>query len=284
MYTMPTLRLLSEISMQAVNKEVRLAGKIVATLVRDKLHYPGRLIAESLTMAVRCGVLLILYWYVFNLRGGEINNTTFAPVAWSMFFYFAFSALRLRDISRVIMQDVQSGSIEQLFSKPISYILYRCWWQIGDGLYPFTVATAFGSIILLLLVGLPESMAIGLFLPTLLLALLGATALSLILYMIVGLFAFWIEEVTPLHWIVDKAIMILGGSYLPIALFPEFMYKIAIYSPFGASKFVTHTVTTSWQSNWYILVSIQVFWIVLLGICLYWMFRRARLKVSVNGG
>ena len=87
-----------------------------------------------------------------------------------------------------------------------------------------------------------------------------------------------------MFWIVDKAVMILGGSYLPVALFPAFMFKIALWSPFGASQFVTHTVYETWQTNWYQLVGIQLFWIVLLGLIVYFMFERAKQKISVNGG
>ena len=87
-----------------------------------------------------------------------------------------------------------------------------------------------------------------------------------------------------MFWFVDKAVMILGCSYLPVALFPAFMFKIALWSPFGASQFVTHTVSESWQTNWYQLVGIQLFWIVLLGLIVYFMFERAKQKVSVNGG
>ena len=89
-------------------KAIRLGNKIVQTLVRDRIYYPDRLIVDTFGIIARCGVLLVLYWYVFRLNGGAINNTTFVVAAWSMFFYFAFSVFRLRDISRAIMQDVQS--------------------------------------------------------------------------------------------------------------------------------------------------------------------------------
>src|SRR3989338_11501104 len=118
-------------------KELRLASKIVTTLVKDRLHYPDRLIVDTLTTIGRCGILLLLYWYVFNLRGGTIQNTTFIFAAWSMFFYFMFSVMRLRDIGRTIMQDVQSGAVEVLLNKPIFYISYRAWWQVGSGIYSF---------------------------------------------------------------------------------------------------------------------------------------------------
>ena len=253
-------------------------------MIKDRIHYPGRLITDTVALIARCGILLILYWYVFNLNDGVVNGVTFGIVAWSMFLYFAFSTFRLRDISRSIMRDVQSGNIEVFFNRPISYLSYKTWWQIGSGLYSFLLVAIVGSVGLFLIIGIPQTMTIGLFLPTLFLVFLGASILTLLVYALVGVLAFWIEDVNPVFWIVDKAVMILGGSYLPIALFPSLMYKIALYSPFGASQFITHTVNESWKSNWYILIIIQLFWIIVTSIFLYFLYSKAKKKLSVNGG
>lgn len=265
-------------------KAIRLGNKIVRTLVRDRIYYPDRLIVDTFGIIARCGVLLVLYWYVFSLNDGVINNTTYIVAAWSMFFYFAFSVFRLRDISRAIMQDVQSGNVEILFSKPVSYLSYRMWWQVGAGLYPFLVISLVGAITLALIVGLPATMSVGIFIPTVVLVVFLGTLLSLFLYAAVGLLAFWIEDINPVFWIVDKAVMILGGSYLPVALFPDFMYKIALWSPFGASQFITHTVYEIWATEWVMKVGIQVFWILAAAIIVFILFAKAREKVSVNGG
>jgi ABC-2 type transport system permease protein len=265
-------------------KELRLAKKIIKTLLKDRIQYPGRLFADTLTTTARCTVLLLLYYYVFNLKGGSINNTTFIVAAWSIFFYFAFMNLGLRNIARLIMADVQSGNIEVLLNKPISYLLYRSWWQIGSGLYSFLVVTFLGSVALALIIGVPSTMTIALFLPTIFLTFLMASVLSLLIYIIVGLLSFWIIDINPIFWIIDKMVMILGGSYLPVALFPKFLYQISIYSPFGASQFMTHTVYESWQTDWFTLIAIQIFWIIILGVGTYFLFNRVKKKVSVNGG
>ena len=158
------------------------------------------------------------------------------------------------------------------------------WWQVGSGLYSFVVVTIVTSIALILILGIPSTMTFGIFLPSLVLTFICASVLTLFLYSIVGLLSFWVEDINPVFWIVDKAVMILGGSYLPIALFPPFLYKISLFSPFGASQFVTHTVYRSWQTNWYQFVGIQLFWIILTGLVVYFMFRKAKQKLSVNGG
>ncbi len=265
-------------------KAIRLGNKIVRTLVRDRIYYPSRLIADTCSTIARCGVLLVLYWYVFRLNNGIINNTTYIVAAWSMFFYFTFLVFRLRDISRLIMQDVQSGNVEILFSKPISYLSYRMWWQIGAGLYPFAIISIIGAIALAFTIGIPATMSLAIFIPTLILVVLLSALLSLFLYSFVGLLAFWIEDINPIFWIVDKAVMILGGSYLPIALFPSFMYKIALWSPFGASQFITHTVYETWATDWIMKVGIQIFWILAAAIIILILFAKARERVSVNGG
>jgi ABC-2 type transport system permease protein len=265
-------------------KEIRFANKVIRILVKDRMHYPGRLFVDTVSIIARCGILLILYYYVFKLNDGLVNGATYNIVAWSMFFYFAFSTLRLRDISRSIMRDVQSGNIEVFLNKPVSYLSYKTWWQIGSGIYSFLLVAILGSIGLFFIIGIPQTMTISIFLPTLFLVFLGASVLTLLVYALVGVLAFWIEDINPVFWIVDKAVMILGGSYLPIALFPTFLYKIALYSPFGASQFITHTVNESWKSDWLLLIGIQLFWVIVSGITLYFLYSKAKNKLSVNGG
>lgn len=264
--------------------ELRLARKTISILLKDWVHYPNRLVMDIFLMFSRYGILMILYWYVFNLRGGSIANTTFAPVAWSVFFYFAFMTFRPRNIAREIMTDVQSGKVELFFSKPVSYIWHKIWWQIGMGSYPFAVMAVAGSLVLFAIVGIPSSMTAPIFVPTLILAFVGGSALSLLLYSIVGLTAFWIEDAKPVFWMIDKSIMILGGSYLPVAMFPPLMYKIAIYSPLGASQLVTHTVLDSWKNEWPILIAIQMAWVIVMFFAVWFIFSKARKNVSINGG
>ncbi|OGE83870.1 MAG: hypothetical protein A2846_05075 [Candidatus Doudnabacteria bacterium RIFCSPHIGHO2_01_FULL_49_9] len=248
------------------------------------MQYPGRLLVDAFAMIARCGILLLLYSRVFQLNGGTIGGITFNVAAWSMFFYFSFSVFRLRDISKAIMQDVRSGNVETLFNKPISYLLYRVWWQIGMGLFSFVAITIVGVVVLVLIVGLPTTMTTTIFILTIIPVFLGATMLSLAIYSIIGLLAFWIEEITPIFWIVDKAVMMLGGSFLPFALFPDFMKKLTVYSPFGASQFMTHAVYDSWAEQWVFMLGAQAVWTIALSLLAWTMFMKARQKVSVNGG
>lgn len=265
-------------------KNIRLGIKILKTLTKDRIQYPGRLVVDTVGMFARCGILLLLYHYVFALNNNNIHGINFLQAAWSIFFYFSFSSLRLRDLSRLIMQDIQRGDVEVLFSKPISYVLYRFWWQLGLGLYSFIVLAISFTILLYGIIGVPETMKMNIFFPTLMMTLVFSTILSLLVYAFIGLFAFWIEDIMPIFWVIDKSIMMLGGSYLPVALFPDTLYWFAKYSPFGATNFVTHTTSKLWESQWVTFALLQVGWILAFSGIVFIQFSQARKKVSVNGG
>lgn len=265
-------------------KELRLARKIIRTLVKDEMYYPGRLIFGIVPLIARCGVLLVLYAYVFRLNGGSISGVDFVTAAWSMLFYFITAILGVRALSKAIEQDVQSGDVEVLFSKPVSYVLYRVWWQIGKRLFSFVTLSTLAMLTLGFVVGVPATMHSWFFVATALVTLVTSFVLEILVYTLLGLAAFWMEDVRPLFWVVDKTVMVLGGSYLPVALFPAILYKVAIYSPFGLSLLITHTVYDSWRTEWVHLLTLQALWIVGLSIAVMLVFARARKNVFVNGG
>ncbi len=265
-------------------RALRLGAKIVSTLFRDQVYYPSRLFAETLIAVARCGILLLLYSYVFKLNGGSVANLSFKVAAWSIFIYFAILPLRLREVGRMIMRDVQTGVVEILFARPISYLAFRFWWQVGTGLYAALIICIFGAVLMAIFVGFPESMRNALFIPSLILTFFLGCILTLLLYSIVGILSFWIEDVNPLYWIVDKAVMILGGAYLPIGMFPPFMQLLARYSPFGATYFASQTVYDDWSQRCLLTVMIQLFWVVTCGSTLMFLYGRARARLSVNGG
>lgn len=262
----------------------RVATTIIGLLLKESLRYPERLVLEAMILSTRFGVLMLLYANVFALLGGTIAGLSFPDAAWSMFFYFSLMTLGLRGIARMISEDVRSGQVETMLTKPIHYLLLRVWWQIGLSVYPFLVMTTVGSLLLAVTVGLPTVFWTPYFLPTLLLAYIFGIALTLPLYIMVGLTSFWIEDADPVFWIVDKAIMMLGGSYIPVALFPPVLYAIAIYSPFGASQFLTHTVYPTWETSWPMMLGIQAAWIGLATLLCALQFSRAKSRVFVNGG
>ncbi|AHF94579.1 hypothetical protein OPIT5_21280 [Opitutaceae bacterium TAV5] len=241
-------------------------------------------LAEAFVLVFRCGLLLFVYAYTYQAKGGNIAGQQYEVIAWSMFIYFMFSSMKLRRITPVLIQDIQSGNIEMLINRPIPYIRYRMLYQIATGFVPVICVVPAAIVLMGLSVGLPPIMYSSIFWWTLPVVLMGCITLSLLVYSILGLIAFWIEEPTPLFWIADKSVMILGGSFLPVAFFPPLMKILAIYSPFGACLLLTHMTSDTWTGEALKLIGIQWAWITLLFTVLLWLNQKAHKKLSVNGG
>ena len=181
------------------------------------------------------------------------------------------------------MNEVKSGNVEVFMNKPINYLLFSFYKVIGQGLYSFIFISILGSLIMGFTVGIPN-LDLSIFIPTFIITFLLGQILALIIYGIIGVLAFFIQDNRPIHWIVDKFVMILGGSYLPVSMFPNFMKVIAYISPFGAINFATSTVYTSWNNEFIIRIILQIVWIIILGILLAFIFNKAKKKINVNGG
>lgn len=243
-----------------------------------------RLIADISSMAARFGLLVWLYYYFFKYNGGVVMGETLQTISWSMFFYFSFMFLNFRYLSRSIQREINTGQIEILLSKPVNYFVYKFSENIGNKLFPFTINLVLTFSIMVIIFKIPETMSSLFFVLTFFVTFIFCIVLSFLIYTIIGVLAFWLEDISPVQWVLDKFVMILGGSYLPVAFFPPLMKKLAIWSPFGASQFITHTVYSSWQVDFLKLILIQIFWAVVLYLLLRIMFVRAMKKVSVNGG
>lgn len=263
-------------------KTKRLSFTVINIFMKNQMQNKSFIILDSINMFIRCFVVFLLYKYVFELSEGSINGTEYQTVVWSMFIYFCIMTFNFRKIVNLMQGDITSGNVEMFMNKPINY-LFLCFYKIiGKGLFSFLVISGIGSILMCIFVGLPSTSLY--FIPLLFITLILGLVLALIMYSIIGLLAFFMQDVRPIYWITDKMIMILGGSYLPIALFPNFMKVIAYISPFGAINFASSTVYDYSLINYGSLIGIQIIWILAFTAILNILFSKAKENAMVNGG
>lgn len=250
----------------------------------DRSENSFRLLVDILSMLIRFGLLICLYYYFFEWNGGNVLGQDLKTVSWSFFFYFIFIMLNFRHVSRTMSREVNTGRVEMFLNKPYNYLLYKFSENLGNKFFPFLFnLLAMGSFMYLLFGFLPI-MKSWLFVLTFPVTFILCVFLSYLIFAIIGILSFFIEDIMPIQWIIDKFIMVLGGSFLPVAFFPSYMKTLAIWTPFGASQFITHTVYDSWKTDWVKLVSIQLFWVLVLFCVMHLLYSLAIKKTSINGG
>ena len=264
-------------------RKIRFSFTVIKIFMKNQMQNKSYLLLDFFNMFSRCVLVFLLYGYVFKINGGNINGSDYETTLWSMFIYFCIMTLGTRRIDSLIQQDVKSGNVEMFLNKPVNYVTLTFYKILGKGIYSFVVISLVGSIVMVLLVGLPN-MNLLIFIPTFILTFVLGTFLGLIIYSIIGLLSFFMQDSRPIHWVVDKLVMVLGGSYLPIAFFPPFMKFFAFISPFGAINFTSSTVYSSWNNEFPIRLGIQIIWIVVFAILLKFTYNKAREKSMINGG
>jgi ABC-2 type transport system permease protein len=114
---------------------------------------------------------------------------------------------------------------------------------------------------------------------------LAAAALITAMYLWIGLLAFWLDDVSPVYWVSQKLLFVLGGLMLPIELYPDVIRRVAAFTPFpsvlaGPASFVLHG--SSVGSG--VLARSLAIWACVTALAVWWVFRRATSALTINGG
>ena len=102
---------------------------------------------------------------------------------------------------------------------------------------------------------------------------------------IIGLLAFWIEDIRPVIWIYSKGLFIMGGMIFPIALFPESFRKIAELLPFSQMFYGASRIFVKFDLGlFYKYLLLQIFWIGIFYIASVLIYKKGVKNVNINGG
>ena len=264
-------------------KRIKFALTVVKIFMKNQMQDRTNLLLDIFNMVSRCLIVFLLYAYIFKLSGGSINGVDYKTTMWSMFIYFCIMILNIRRLDNIIMGEVKSGNVEMFMNKPTNYLTISFMKVIGQGIFSFLFISLLGTLMMITFIGIPN-LNLYVFIPTFIITLLLGQILGLLVYGSIGLMAFFIQDIRPVHWIVDKLVMVLGGSYLPISMFPPFMKVLAFISPFGAINFASSTVYESWNSECIMRISLQFLWIGIFGLLLTFIYNKSKEKAMINGG
>ncbi len=264
-------------------KKIKYVKNTIKIFMKNRIQDRTNILLDVFNMISRCFIVFLLYGYIFSVNGGVVNGVDYKTTMWSMFIYFCIMILSIRKLDNIIMKDVKSGNVEMFMNKTVSYLTISFMRVIGEGLFSFLFISFIGTIIMVLVLGIPQ-LNLLIFIPSFIITLFLGQILGLLVYGIIGLLSFFIEDIRPIHWIVDKLVMVLGGSYLPISMFPKVMKIMAFASPFGAINFASSTVYDTWNSEFILRIELQIFWIIIFGIILYFVYKKSKEKAMINGG
>lgn len=251
---------------------------------RNTVTHPSNTLARSLTVALRVWVFTQLYTVTYAVSNAkEIGGLTVAMVVWGLMLTQSFQAAARPAMSRIIEDEVKTGALAHSINKPYSYMIFHYFGFMGRNMTKVLFNLAVGIAVAWILVGpvliTPVGAALGFFL-----LMLGYT-LDFFIYFVIGILAFWVEDISAFNWIYAKMQMVFGGLILPITLFPGALQKITLYLPFSQLYYGASRLIVDFQPALFVQFFLtQIAWIFALFIIAYFLFKKAMKYVSINGG
>jgi len=227
---------------------------------------------------------LLVFAHLWKVAALKLDVAHLDPDA--LLWYIALNEwvlIAIPDLQYEIEQDCRSGRLAYLLPRPISYLgtaffeglgvlsvnlislglvaFLFTWWRIGT--FPFSLS----SLTILLILGL-----------------LSATV-GMIFKMIVGISAFWLQEVGPFDWLWEKMLFALGGLILPLAAYPLWIQKVAYCTPFPAILGQRSALALDFTLTPLLHVTASLLFWGLLGLILMTLLYRRGLKIlNLEGG
>lgn len=255
---------------------------VILTTWRSRLAYFWDVIASSLFLVVILFVFVQLWRITLGQSGQAIEGFTLEKMIW---YYVATETivLSLIPVHRHIEREVREGDVAIRLNKPYSYLMFHFATTLGEGLFKAILLIAIGSAITLALVG-PLSFDFSA-IPALLVVYIVTMALNFAYSALIGLTAFWTEDVTGLFFVMDRAKWLLGGFLLPIALFPEPLKTWAQAMPFHLMIYAPArlAVEFSW-SGWFELLARQGALLVVFAATASFVYAMGVRRLNLNGG
>jgi ABC-2 type transport system permease protein len=109
--------------------------------------------------------------------------------------------------------------------------------------------------------------------------------LDAMIAVLIGLGAFFIEEVRPLHWIYNKLLMSVGGMFLPLDVFPAWLRRISEWLPFRLIIYAPARTFVAYDGAFLLrAMAGQLVYLVVIAALLGAVWHWGKRRIVVHGG
>jgi ABC-2 type transport system permease protein len=226
--------------------------------------------------------VLANFWKTIYATKEGIPGFTLVQMIWYLVLAEAimFSS---KKIGEDISVEIKSGNIAYQLNKPYSYALFKYFDYMAIAAFRFVVTFTAGAIAAYLLVG-PFDFDFR-YAPFVLLSVFFAVTVNFTFNFLIGLLAFWFEDIAGFEWVYGKFVLIIGGTLLPFEIFPEWIAKIVSYLPFSTIGYYPAKLFAAPHlqdvSSIYLF---QLAWIVIMIAVVWTVYHFGVKKVNINGG
>jgi ABC-2 type transport system permease protein len=248
------------------------------------LAYRVNYYSGILVYAINIGAYYFLWQAIYgnqsSMQGFTVAQmTTYIAVGWmARAFYF-------NNLDREIANEIRDGSVAIQMIRPYSYLMSKMMQGLGEGLFRILLFSTPGLILVsfLLPLDMPGEWQVW---AIFLLMLAFSFVINSQINILVGLFAFFVENNAGMMSMKRILVDLCSGLIVPLTFFPSWANSILEWLPFQAITYLPASVFVgriSGNEVWQVLLT-QVMWILILIVPIAYVWWRARKRLFVQGG
>ncbi len=186
-------------------------------------------------------------------------------------------------IASEIGRRIEQGQVAVDMVRPVGFVRQMLALELGDsaGRWILLVVVIPGLMVIGSLAP-PTPIAAALFLVSLALAF----AVSVLMWLLVGLSGFWLMHIQGMRGLVAMGSSFLAGSMIPVWFMPGPLRTAVEWLPFQAINFLPASIWVGQATGWEILrtLGVQAFWMAAMWLLAAWVWGRAQRRIVVQGG
>ena len=250
---------------------------------RQQIAYRGEFLLRGCMIAMFMFIFCSLWNTVYAIGGQD----TIAGFSCSqMIWYLAVTETIMLSGSRIfdeISAAVKSGDLAYTLVRPYSYLGFQIAHSLGVTLPRMALNFCVAALVIMPFVRRVETSLPGI-LGFLVLAA-PAVILDAMIAVLIGLGAFFIEEVRPLYWIYSKLLMSVGGMFLPLDLFPDWLRRVSEWLPFRLIIYAPARTFVAFDGGFLLrALAAQLVYLVVVAAILGGVWRWGKRRIVVHGG
>ena len=238
-------------------------------------------IASSFFLIIILFVFVKL-WTITMKNSPSIEGFDLKKMIW---YYVATETIimSLFPLHRTIEKEIREGDVAIRLNKPYSYLAFHYAVFLAESFIKALILLAVGSAVTLFMVGpIPFDFTN---IPAIVLIFFITTSLNFFFSSLIGMSAFWTEDITGLFFIFDRLKWLLGGFLLPITIFPEPMRTIAMHSPFQYMIYAPAKLFINFNYPDFVnLLVAQTALFLVFGFIAWAVYSTGIKKLNLNGG
>ncbi len=268
--------------MNKIKKKFQKYFAIFGIHLKNRLVYLYDIFFSGIFMVIIIFIFLNLWKAVYGSgQHVKLCGYTLSDMIWYLVIAEAV-ILSLPHINREIDEQVKSGTIACYLIRPVNFLFYKYMQYLAEVILKLPINLIIGGILGLIFIGVPQS-TINI-LPLLLIIYLAIT-LDFIIKMLIGIMAFWIEDTGPIAWIYGKMIFTLGGLFIPLEFFPDYLKNICMKLPFRLIPYsisrncLNFKMDVFTETVWWFMI-----WLIPLLVLLTVLYAKGVKKLDIHGG